>query len=67
MLVKVMNDLTAQLTRAAETEYDKLKVSTHYSTLQKVEAAVEVSLALLASDSNQDNVCHYINLVCSTG
>ena len=61
------NDLTTQLTRAVETEYNKLKASTHYSMLQKVEAAVEVTLAALASDSDQDNVRHYINLVCSTG
>ena len=27
MIAKVMNDLTTQLTRAAETEYDKLKAS----------------------------------------
>ena len=53
--------------RAAETDYDKLQVSTHYFTLQKVEAAVEVSVATLATDSDQDNFCCYINLVCSTG
>ena len=28
---------------------------------------MEVSVAVLASDSYQDNVRHYINLVCSTG
>jgi hypothetical protein len=49
------------------TEYDKLKASAHYSTLRKVEAAVEVSVAALASDSDQDDVRRYIDLVCSTG
>ena len=49
------------------TEYDKLTVSCHYATLQKVEAAAEVSIAALASASNQDYVRHYINLVGSTG
>ena len=35
--------------------------------LQKMEAAVEVSIAALASDSAQDDVHHYIDLVDSTG
>ena len=49
------------------TEYDKLTASGHYDTLQKVEAAAEVSIAALASASNQDNFHHYIDLVGSTG
>ena len=47
-------DLTALLTGAATNEYEKLTVSPHFSTLQKVAAAAELSIPKLAFDSDQD-------------
>ena len=47
-------DLTALLTGAATNEYEKLTVSPHFSTLQKVAAAAELLIPKLAFDSDQD-------------